>query len=141
MTIQYKNEIKTNKRPVELRYINEKDLEFFKEILTAETIGGHEYLIKDALMEKLKNLGFEMEVDGLGNIAAVRGNSDEYVMLNAHMDIVDYSWSYSSYNSYKDSYYYNNSYNYMNLCSYDNDYEFYEEMHEKINSIKVIRKQ
>lgn len=136
MTIQLKNEIKTNKRPVELRYINERDLEFFKEILTAETIGGHEYLIKDTLMEKLKNLGFEMEIDSLGNIAAVRGNSDEYVMLNAHMDIVDYSWSYSSYNSYKDSYYYNNSYNYMNLCNYDNDYEFYEEMYEKINSIK-----
>lgn len=138
MTTSYYNNVnKVKKEAVVLKYINEKDLKFFQEILEAETIGGKEYLIKDSLLEKLKSLGFKTEVDDLGNISAIRGLAKEYPMLNAHMDIVDCSWSYSSYkSSYKDYGLSSYGYNYGYGPDYENDYDFYVDICEEINITK-----
>lgn len=133
------------KRGIELKYINKEDLKFFKEILTAETIGKKEYLIKDTLLNKLDLLGFNCEVDDIGNISAIRGKSDDYAMLNAHMDIVNNSY-YNSYSSYKPVKEYNSSFSSKFGSSffdrqdisaeYDNDYYFYSEVYDIIVDTK-----
>lgn len=128
------------KKEVELKNINESDLKFFKELLEAETIGGNEDIIKEKLVSKLEELNFSIEIDDIGNISAIRGKSDKYPMLNAHMDIVDCSWcggySYKkkskssglktpSYYDYRTSPY-----------SHDNGYDFYESIHTIINNTR-----
>ena len=44
--------------------------------------------ISDFCASELIRCGFHVDVDEYGNIRAVRGNEDTYVLLNAHMDVV-----------------------------------------------------
>lgn len=128
------------KKKITLKNINESDLKFFKELLEAETIGGEEEIIREKLVSKLEELNFTIEIDSIGNISAVRGKSNEYAMLNAHMDIVDYSWyggySYKkkstssslkspTYDDYRTSPYF-----------YDNGYDFYESIYTIIDNTR-----
>ena len=129
-----------DKKEVKLKNISESDLKFFKELLEAETIGGKEGLIKEKLVSKLEELNFSIKIDDIGNISAIRGKSDKYAMLNAHMDIVDYSW-YGGYNykqKSKSSGLKKPSYS---ICSwyqysYDNEYDFYESIYTIINNTR-----
>lgn len=146
--------VSKKEKNIKFKYINKPDFDFFQEILTAETIGGHEYLIKDTLVKKLEYLNFRVEIDAIGNIYAVRGVAKKYPMLNAHMDIVDcsYSWSYGysapskskKSNSIKDMDYLEEAqYRYEKIlecdeCSdYDNSYNFYTAIYEEINFVRA----
>jgi di/tripeptidase len=54
--------------------------------------------IRELIVEHLKKYKFNVEVDKAGNVLAVRGSKDRYVMLNAHMDSVyEKRGCYSSY--------------------------------------------
>ena len=121
-------------KEVVLKNIKERDLEFFKEILEAETIGGKEYLIQDTLIKRLEELGFSIKIDDIGNISAIRGESEKYVLLNAHMDIVNCSYSSYSYSGYSSYGGFNNYNDYYALsCDlYPNDYDFYQRVAETI---------
>lgn len=125
------------KKDIILKNITESDLEFFKELLEAETIGENESIIKEQLITKLKELQFSIEVDDIGNISAVRGKADEYPMLNAHMDIVDYSW-YGAYNNKKSSSYGSYSYDdsYATPYCYNNGYDLYETIYDIIENTR-----
>lgn len=111
MTSKYtKNKVKSQKEIEIEKRLNEKlakKLEFLIELLKVESISGEEYLVRGIILTKLKELGFETTVDYMGNISAIRGQADKYPLLNAHMDIVDNSYSYwgkytkSSYSSGK----------------------------------------
>lgn len=62
-------------------------------LLYFNTYSGNEAIMKGYILRKLFELGFTSKIDDVGNIYAIRGESDKYPLLNAHMDIVS---SYSS---------------------------------------------
>ncbi|MDD3414866.1 MAG: hypothetical protein PHY47_12810 [Lachnospiraceae bacterium] len=76
-----------------------KQLEFTKQelmlkkilidVLEFNTYSGNEIIMVPYIHDYLTALGFEISMDKLHNIYAVRGKSKLYPMFNAHMDIVD----------------------------------------------------
>lgn len=65
------------------------------ELLEQNTPSGREDATRKYLINKLYDIGFECRLDAYGNLYGVRGISDSYPLLNAHMDIVEDSFSYS----------------------------------------------
>lgn len=71
--------------------MNKQTQKFLKttlDLLQFNTYENKEYIIYSYLIFILKNLGFKVNQDEVGNIYATRGKSKEYPLLNAHMDIV-----------------------------------------------------
>lgn len=64
------------------------DINVLKELLMFNSTSGNEAEVADYVTGILVQLGFEVKQDNIGNVYAVRGKSNKYPLLNAHMDIV-----------------------------------------------------
>lgn len=95
------------KEIIQLYNLEMEDFDLLKSLLKFESVSGEESKVAAYIKEKLTGLNFLVEKDSMGNIYAVRGNADEYAMINAHMDIVNLNRQYSS--SKKSKYYATNS--------------------------------
>ena len=113
----------------EFKYISKESLELFTKLLEAETIGKKEHLTVPLLLDELKKRNFTVNTDEINNIYAIRGVSNEYPMLNAHMDIYNNNWSWSNFNSYY-------SITKEDKQLYPNDYEVYESIYDEITFAK-----
>lgn len=117
--------ITSKKTKKKLKYINNESLELFTKLLEAETIGKKEYLITPLLLDELKKRNFVVNTDDINNIYAVRGVSNEYPILEAHMDIYNNDWGWGSVKSY---------YNIHkeNKQVYPNNYDVYASIYDEI---------
>jgi hypothetical protein len=74
------------------------------DLLMKDNYSGNEGVISPMIIEELTKLGFEVSMDDIGNISAIRGKAERYPLLNAHLDQVDYSNNWiSTYYSGKNS--------------------------------------
>lgn len=74
-------------------------------LLQEESVFGEEENVRKIITSELDKLGFNYSIDSKGNIAAQRGNSSKYPLLNAHMDIVDMDYHSWGRNDLYDDYY------------------------------------
>jgi len=59
------------------------------DLLNIESFSGNEKPVFDYVTPLLQSFGFNVEYDNMGNLYAVRGKSNNYPLLNAHMDSVE----------------------------------------------------
>lgn len=72
------------------------------DLLSIESYSGKEKPVTEYLTPKLLELGFEVKIDEVGNVLAVRGKAEKYPMINAHMDSVKgYSYSRKNYSNFE----------------------------------------
>ena len=76
-----------------------------KKLLSINSISTKEDLVQDIIIQQLEKLNFKYKIDDIGNILAVRGKAKKYPLLNAHMDIVDFSFSLLNYGYSSSDYY------------------------------------
>lgn len=95
-------------------------------LLEMNNVSGKEFVIIPKVVEELTNLGFEVSIDDIGNVSAVRGEASQYPLINAHLDQVDY-WGgyYSKWNtsSYSKGLVYSSYYG--DMKEYDKDWKDY----------------
>ena len=72
-------------------------LNMLKDLLNIESFSGNEKPVREYIIPILKECKFNSIIDDMGNILATRGKSNNYPMLNAHMDSVK---GYSTYRTY-----------------------------------------
>ncbi|MFB6283264.1 MAG: [LysW]-lysine hydrolase [Halobacteria archaeon] len=67
-----------------------RDVEFFRGLIERYSPSGDEEPARQYLQDELPEMGFEVEVDDIGNLHATTGDlgSDEELMLTSHMDTV-----------------------------------------------------
>lgn len=73
------------------------------DLLNIESYSGGEQEVIKYVVPILRECGFKIDIDDMGNIMAVRGKAVKYPMLNAHMDSVKGYKTYKKY-SYKNTY-------------------------------------
>jgi endoglucanase len=60
-------------------------------ICTTPGVSGFEQRIREVVLEEIKDLVDEVQVDNMGNVYAIKkGNSDKKVMIGAHMDEIGF---------------------------------------------------
>lgn len=74
-----------------------EDYDLLKSLLQYESISGMESEVALYVEVLLTEMNFEVKKDGMGNIYATRGVSDNYPLMNAHLDIVNLNRGYKSY--------------------------------------------
>ena len=74
-----------------------EDYDLLKSLLQYESISGMESEVALYVEVLLTEMNFEVKKDGMGNICATRGVSDNYPLMNAHLDIVNLNRGYKSY--------------------------------------------
>jgi len=88
-----------------MRIVEEKEsqmIEFLKKLVKTPSLSGDEGRIADLVKGEMKSLGYEVEVDEMGNIMGRRGEGGgRTVLFDGHMDHVDAgsreSWSHDPY--------------------------------------------
>jgi endoglucanase len=67
------------------------DVDLLKSICEAPGVSGFEQRIRTLVLERIKGLVDEVEIDNMGNLIAIRrGKSDQRVMVAAHMDEIGF---------------------------------------------------
>lgn len=82
---------------INLENLGIDDFDMLKDLLKFESVSKKESKVALYIKEKLTELGFSVMKDSMGNIYGVRGISDNYPMLNAHMDIVNLANRFGSF--------------------------------------------
>ena len=60
-------------------------------ICTTPGVSGFEQRIREVVLEEIKDLVDEVQVDNMGNVYAIKkGKSDKKVMIGAHMDEIGF---------------------------------------------------
>ena len=97
--------VKTNKKRkkdiIPLSYLNIDDFDELKVLLEFDSVSRNENESREYVKKRLKELNFTTSIDGYGNLFAVRGITNEYALLEAHLDKkqIDYKSSNSRFNS------------------------------------------
>lgn len=67
------------------------NIDLLKRVCEAPGAPGFEQRIREVVLEEIKDLVDEVELDNLGNVYAIkRGKSDKRVMVGAHMDEIGF---------------------------------------------------
>jgi tripeptide aminopeptidase len=69
----------------------EKDVikELFLNLVKIDSPSGHEKIVRDFIVKKIKNLNMDCKVDEYGNVIAHVSGKGKSLMISAHMDTVD----------------------------------------------------
>lgn len=78
-----------NKNFIQLNNLQMEDYDLLKSLLQYESVSGMESEIAAYVELLLTEMNFDVKQDGMGNIYATRGISDNYPLMNAHLDIVN----------------------------------------------------
>jgi len=68
--------------------MNEKSVQLLTNLLGIYSPSGKEEAIADFLVEKMKQLGFRVRKDGIGNVVGEIGDGEPTILLCGHMDTV-----------------------------------------------------
>jgi len=86
-----------------MRILEEKEnqmIEFLKKLVQTQSLSGDEGRIADLIKGEMEGLGYEVEVDEMGNVIGRRGGG-RTILFDGHMDHVDAgsleSWSHDPY--------------------------------------------
>ena len=67
------------------------DIKLLSKICTTPGVSGFEQRIREVVLEEIKDLVDEVQVDNMGNVYAIKkGKSDKKVMIGAHMDEIGF---------------------------------------------------
>ncbi|MFQ6052780.1 MAG: YgeY family selenium metabolism-linked hydrolase [Candidatus Bathyarchaeia archaeon] len=85
----------------QLRKAEPRMLEFLKALIRTPSLSGDEGRVAELVEREMEGLGYEVEVDGMGNVVGRRGGGGRAVLFDAHMDHIDAgspgSWSHDPY--------------------------------------------
>lgn len=82
---------------IPLKHLEIDDYNMLQDLIRFESVSGKEEKTGVYVKEKLIELGFTVTRDSMGNITGERGDADEYLLLNAHLDIVQLAKKYGSF--------------------------------------------
>lgn len=135
-----------NRDFIKLYNLTIEDYDLLKSLLQYESVSGMESEVASYVEVLLTEMNFEVKKDGMGNVYATRGISNNYPLMNAHLDIVNLNRGYKSYlsksyrnvsstrkeNKKKESKLYNS----LALDSFDYNYSFSSNK-EKVSGAKT----
>jgi len=72
-----------------LRELKPKLHRFLKRLVSTPSLSGHEEQVAEIIAEEMEELGYEVEVDEMGNVIGRRGAGDRLILFDGHMDHVE----------------------------------------------------